>query len=432
MTKVLTQTGGDRFTTVTPLFWAVGAGAALSQTAQIVVETPTTMRAAGTFSSLWWTSLSGSGLTDVLRFRKNGVNGNQVLFLNAVPASTNVRDTTNTDTVAVNDGVNYQYVTSGGASIDFSSITTLFEAAANTVTIPTCANSGRDWSALGTTTFWPFNGLLLNDLTETNVQAKSPVAGTVAFMSMSVATNARTTTTTLAFRKNGVTGAGLVSVGAGVTGVITDTTNTDTIAVGDFVNYTGTLGTGVGAFTTRLFNNHLTTTDKSWPGITMAPNGGGFSSDNGNVSEVIAGQWFPEASNIEAGYVETRIGTAGVQISRAAVQVSTNNRTSATAVIVVLNGNPSGVGLNVGVGVTGWVTDTTNTATTTSADDLTCWRTTTGTGAGELFAVMGQSARFLGPTAPTGATWPPTPGSWVPPIAWVPVATWPPTATWTP
>ncbi len=81
--------------------------------------------------------------------------------------------------------------------------------------------------------------------------AQAPVAGdfTLFQYTIQVQTNTLGTTTTWAFRKNGADGNGVITVGAGLTGVFQDTVNQDDLVVGDLVCYQYREGGGGGALT---------------------------------------------------------------------------------------------------------------------------------------------------------------------------------------
>src|SRR5229473_3056509 len=78
--------------------------------------------------------------------------------------------------------------------------------------------------------------------TEANAQYKVNDTLTAKNLLAQVATNAVTAATTLSTRKNGATGNLTVSITALTTGAFEDTTNSDSLVVGDQFNYTFTLG----------------------------------------------------------------------------------------------------------------------------------------------------------------------------------------------
>lgn len=84
---------------------------------------------------------------------------------------------------------------------------------------------------------------------EANAQA--PVAGSfrLSFYTVQILANTLGTATEWVFRKNGADGNGLITIGAGLTGVFQDLTNVDDMVLGDLINYQYREGGGVGALT---------------------------------------------------------------------------------------------------------------------------------------------------------------------------------------
>lgn len=78
--------------------------------------------------------------------------------------------------------------------------------------------------------------------TEVLSQIKAIETATLSFMRAVVASNAQTGTTTVVFRKSGVTGNQALSIGTAATGAFEDTTNTDSVVSGDLINGMITLG----------------------------------------------------------------------------------------------------------------------------------------------------------------------------------------------
>jgi hypothetical protein len=80
------------------------------------------------------------------------------------------------------------------------------------------------------------------DTTESDVQSKNRGASTLSNLAVLVASNARTTTTSVASRHSSGAGNLAISIGAGVTGILYDTTHSDALADGDTYDYQGVMG----------------------------------------------------------------------------------------------------------------------------------------------------------------------------------------------
>ncbi len=83
---------------------------------------------------------------------------------------------------------------------------------------------------------------------EAEVQFYITKAGTYTGLSVNVTVANATGDSTLTFRKNGADGNNTVTVSSGATGLFQDTTNSDTVAVGDLVNFNLTYTAGSAAF----------------------------------------------------------------------------------------------------------------------------------------------------------------------------------------
>lgn len=183
--------------------------------------------------------MNGVSAASTLSTRVNNLAGNQSL---SIPASTTgvVEDTTNSDSISVADDVAYEMITgAGGTPLGFS-ISTTFDASANTV--QKVSSSGGSMSATGER-FFSLHGTATSGTIEANVQFEVNGASTFRNMYVSVASNDRAVST-VALRINGADGNLSVSIGASATGVFEDTASTDSIVANDLLNVRGTGGAG--------------------------------------------------------------------------------------------------------------------------------------------------------------------------------------------
>jgi hypothetical protein len=111
------------------------------------------------------------------------------------------------------------------------------------------------WSVSTASTSWFLHcsgGFGVDDVSTTNearFQLKLPNAGFIRNLRVYVASNARTTNTTVKTRINAGTGGQTVTFGSTGVGWQQDSVNSDTINAGDLVNLIVTTGSGSGAFT---------------------------------------------------------------------------------------------------------------------------------------------------------------------------------------
>jgi len=101
------------------------------------------------------------------------------------------------------------------------------------------------FSAASTTSYFECTGgLRARTSNEARAQLTMRESGTFRSLRVNVASNARTTNTTITFRKNGADGNQTVTFGSGATGWQADSTNFDTVTAGDVVNMKIVTGTG--------------------------------------------------------------------------------------------------------------------------------------------------------------------------------------------
>lgn len=115
-------------------------------------------------------------------------------------------------------------------------------------------SGGTNFTAPITANWWSIgNGRrAIATATEAQVSHKFQQIGQISNISCRVQSNTTTGTVTVKLRKNGADGNGTFTIGIAATGEFVDTTNTDTIAAGDLVNYQLAGGTS-GAWNVRNF-----------------------------------------------------------------------------------------------------------------------------------------------------------------------------------
>lgn len=204
------------------------------------------IRSAGTLTKLYVrvTANTIAGTT-TFRTRINATtNGNLSVSIGS-SATGAFEDTTNSDTIAAGDKICFQSVPGAATNTMSIGLYTVFYGVSGT-TISRVGTSGLENYATASTT--AYQGLWgrqsAANTTEANVKTRIREAGTFKNLAVGVRTNARTTDTTFRSRKNGANGNLLVTIGAGVTGWVEDTTNSDTVAVDDDYNTSITTGTG--------------------------------------------------------------------------------------------------------------------------------------------------------------------------------------------
>ncbi len=198
---------------------------------------------------------SGSG-TNTMTFRNNAASQSLVASRSS---SGHLSDTTNTVTVAATDKIDFLISDTGtNANYQMASVVVSFSSGHG------CFHGSGDgtpqiFDVASSTRYAPINGSLEADgtTTETDAQTKNRAYTSWESMAVNVTANARVNTSTLRNRINAANGTGSISIGAGVTGFLTDTTIGDALASGDLINVSLQLGTGVEDLTISSFQATL-------------------------------------------------------------------------------------------------------------------------------------------------------------------------------
>lgn len=178
--------------------------------------------------------------TSTLRFRKNGANGNGVISVSA-GATGYFEDTTNSDTLTNGDTFCFAWTNGSGAgSIFLVYASGMIES--NGATAPAhsyygVASGTLLSSSLNANRWFSPGGSLVSAADNAGSRFAVPADGVLSNISCNVTVNAKAASMTLRSRVNAAFGNQTVTIGAGATGKFEDTTNTDTIASGDLINY---------------------------------------------------------------------------------------------------------------------------------------------------------------------------------------------------
>lgn len=264
MAKIIYQTAGGTISIAasTTLYAALTANCRISGSVLTETFLQTTYRSAGVLSNLYVNILTNDRAASTLRTRKGAANGS---MLASITGSTTGKfeDTVNTDTVTAADKWNYSLTTgAGGTVFTFNCIMSLFAATTNTVT--RVGGFMEDTRSTASTTFvGPLDGDLQSVASgaDTLNGVTYRTAGTLKNLFINIEVNSRTTTSTLRSRKNSANGNLSISINSAVTGVLEDTTNSDTVASGDLIAYSLTLGTGSENLSTDTLSADFSTTN---------------------------------------------------------------------------------------------------------------------------------------------------------------------------
>lgn len=326
-----------------------------------------TYRQGGVLSNLYVRVITNSvTASTTVRTRVNGANGSQSVSIGS-SATGEFEDTTNTDTVAAGDKINASMVTGAtGTSIELALISVIFDATSNTVSIH-ATNEGNVLDVDSTTYFIALsgNGSKITTSPEANTQMNFASGGTLQKLFAYVSANARTTNTVFKSRINGADGNMSVTYGSGITGILEDTSNTDTVTAGDLLNLKATTSTGASqALTYQVLKVEFTTTDGSF---VMGAARGNISF--GNNTYYIPIGFHPQAQGTSGGTESTQSTDANVAFTASNLWYYVSSTAGGNATLT-LRKNQGATSLSVLSATTGEFEDATNTVSLLATDEI--------------------------------------------------------------
>ena len=179
-----------------------------------------------------------------IRTRVNGANGNMSVTIPASPNGTGwFEDTSNTDTIAANDLVCIQVV--NGASTETAPTYNGIQIDHQTTTDPgkglLMVTNVTEPYFEPTTTYQEISGQFGDQITESQHQVELLSAFTFKGMAVKCSANTVNSTTPFRLRKNTANSSVVVNVTTSSTSWHQDTTNSESCAVGDLVNFNAVL-----------------------------------------------------------------------------------------------------------------------------------------------------------------------------------------------
>lgn len=332
-------------------------------------------RRAGTFSNLRVVINSDrAAATLTIRLDTGGgpANGNLTITTTSSPAG-EFSDTTHSDTITAGTLVDAHFANgSGGTTTTYGTTGVNFLPTISTVIENVCNHGASSWftTAASTTSFMgPLGGhQALSTTTEANVQQEIQAAVSIAAMFVFIQTNGRSTTGTFSSRVNGANGNLTISVTAGTTGLLEDTTHSDIPAVGDLFNLAYTSGTGAGSMILDMSGVMTVSTKGQWHSMGGDAAGVGF----GAASTLVTGIGGATTNQTTANRASTVQTTCGLTetATRIAFFLPTNTSAGSTTVALAKGGTASALTATATSAATGWFTDTTHSVSVTATDKL--------------------------------------------------------------
>lgn len=325
-----------------------------------------TMRHAGTFSrlSVYGPSQNLTGGTVTVTLMKNGSPTALSVSIPNGGAFGEHEDAVNTVSVVPGDTVSYRVV-NGGASSGYGVqwFQTLFDAGSSTVSVLTCPSNAAA-GASNLTRYQPIagsGGQFTSN--EASVQSVCRWPGTRSNLYTNVAVNSRVNSSTMRSRKNGANGNMSISIPAGTTGVMEDTTNSDTLVAGDSCSTSLTTGAGSETLTIAVTGSMLSTSDGSQPFVWCAPGTVSYSSALGTRA-------YAHSGGIDGGSTAPAETTPkrDTKLSHLRFYVTANARSlSATSLEMRINNVEQALAVSVPALATGEFTDSVTSPITVTA-----------------------------------------------------------------
>ena len=210
-----------------------------------------TMRTAGTLAKLGvQVGINSRTTTSTLRSRVNSAFGAQTISI-AGGTTGNVEDTTNSDTIASGDLINWSMTTGTGTELIEPNSTHVEFTTTNSLQQYVAGIAVGLAQTAGLTRYYPFQGRLLENATESNVVAETNLAFTASLLQCNISANTIVLDSTLTLRKNSAPGNQVVTITALTTGIFQDTVNTDSIVATDTLDYQIVTPSTVTAITIR-------------------------------------------------------------------------------------------------------------------------------------------------------------------------------------
>ena len=253
-----------------------------------------TYRKAGVLSRATLHLVSNSANTSTGRIRVNAANGNQSITVTSSTTG-HFSDTSNTDTVAAADKINFSLAVGSGGTNTLTGAEIIFDATTNTTT-----QYGATF-AFGTgddlTNYRSVPGSQARSTAnEANDQVQVKTAGVWSNLFVNLHTNNISSNATVLSRIDGVDGNQTLTVTSSTTGIFEDTTHSDTVAADAKLVYKLTTAGNSGS-RTGFFGSAYTTTGNTGEMMgtlninhTLGPNNtyynpiGGTGSDNATES----------------------------------------------------------------------------------------------------------------------------------------------------
>lgn len=325
--------------------------------------------------------------TSTFSSRKNGAAGNQLVSI-AAGLTGLFLDAVNIDNLAANDDFATQLTTLniGSGVMSFTMLTASFTGTADHTTV-LAASIQETTSANNQSRFFGLYGANVATVTSTAPEVQIDRACTARNLSVYIDSNARTTDTTARFRKNNGNGTMNFSIGAGLTGWFSDTTNTDSIAQDDKIAASLVLGASSEVISLQYFGVILTSTENNAPIIAGVQGGLARTASATQHFYLPVGQI---SSNQTGEGTQQMQKNFACKVRNMKINVISSTTTGDATMQFRVNGGNGNQTLTIGAGLTGIFEDAVNVDQLVGTDDF-CYSLVGGTSGSFNYRYMSSS-----------------------------------------
>lgn len=325
--------------------------------------------------------------TGTARSRVNTANGAHSV---SIPASTTglFEDTANTNALVATDLLTTSLtITGSSGSTSVSAIAFVLTHASAQSSILGGSGASTALFSAGATSYGFTAGGLRITATETDVQLTVRSAITMAFLRIYLPSNSiNTGTSTFRTRINTANGSVIVSVGFGATGSFEDTTNSDSIAAGDVIDYQLITSGSSGSITISALHARCIGLRPFMTAIASSISADSYGIIHGNVG-----------SNATEAQTQTTLRTA-FTASQLFVRVTAHAASGGVTVYLRQGGVSTALAVAIAEGATGAFEDTADTINYASGNVINHF-VDHGGGAGTItIAILAAGAAALPPT----------------------------------
>ena len=243
----------------------------------------------------------------------------------------------------------------------------VFDATTNYVSKLVC--DGQGLLTANTTNYWPPSGQVSGiTALESNVQHKVKKAGTLKNLCVPVASNARTTDTSVTVRVNGASTGITLTIPPLAAGFIEDTTHTASVAVDDLIDFMTVTGTG----TETLVPDNLMIEYETTSGHGFITGGSLGATAELATPANTTGYMVPSGENkLDSTEANVKLKTRiPLTLSNLTISVRVNTVSAPSTLKMRINGLDGNQTITIPANTTGYFHDTTHTDTVDADDEI--------------------------------------------------------------